>query len=55
MGCGEACPVLPGNQSPAGNSRTPPARKRTTYAPIWDEIRARIETLIADIDAKPEA
>jgi len=52
MGCGDACPFFPGKtyldwqlDDPAGQGLEP-------VRVIRDEIRARVEALIAEIDAK---
>ncbi|UED87565.1 arsenate reductase ArsC [Streptomyces profundus] len=51
MGCGDACPVLPGRRYLDWQLDDPAGRGLEAVRPIRDEIRRRIEALIAEIDA----
>jgi protein-tyrosine-phosphatase len=53
MGCGDACPVFPGTTYLDWELPDPAGRGVEAVRPIRDEIRSRIETLIAEIDARP--
>jgi arsenate reductase (thioredoxin) len=49
MGCGDACPVFPGKRYEDWQLEDPAGQGVEAVRPIRDEIRARIEALIADI------
>ncbi|MFD1832235.1 MULTISPECIES: arsenate reductase ArsC [Streptomyces] len=51
MGCGDTCPVFPGKTYLDWELDDPAGRGVEAVRPIRDEIRRRIEALIADIDA----
>ncbi|MEV6314127.1 arsenate reductase ArsC [Streptomyces sp. NPDC051776] len=51
MGCGDACPVFPGKKYLDWKLEDPAGKGVDSVRPIRDEIRARIEALIAEIDA----
>ncbi|MFF3376003.1 arsenate reductase ArsC [Streptomyces sp. NPDC002680] len=56
MGCGDACPVFPGKKYLDWDLADPAGQGVEAVRPIRDEIRHRIEALIAEIDgAKREA
>ncbi|MET8244516.1 arsenate reductase ArsC [Streptomyces sp. NPDC005202] len=55
MGCGDACPVFPGRKYLDWQLEDPAGKGVEAVRPIRDEIRTRIEKLIAEIDDKPEA
>ncbi|RKN40036.1 arsenate reductase ArsC [Streptomyces hoynatensis] len=55
MGCGDACPVFPGRTYLDWQLDDPAGRGLAAVRPIRDEIRRRIEALIAVIDAGPGA
>jgi arsenate reductase (thioredoxin) len=55
MGCGDACPVFPGKTYLDWALEDPAGKGVEAVRPIRDEIRKRIEALIAEIDAKQEA
>ncbi|MFD7134603.1 arsenate reductase ArsC [Streptomyces sp. NPDC059894] len=55
MGCGDACPVFPGRTYLDWALEDPAGRGVEAVRPIRDEIRSRVETLIAEIDARPGA
>ncbi len=48
MGCGEACPLVPGLQRQDWNLTDPKGQPREKVREIRDEIRARVRQLIAD-------
>ncbi|AXK34424.1 arsenate reductase ArsC [Streptomyces armeniacus] len=53
MGCGDACPVFPGKRYLDWQLADPAGQGVAAVRPIRDEIRTRIEGLIAEI--APEA
>ncbi|MFF4910122.1 arsenate reductase ArsC [Streptomyces sp. NPDC001260] len=55
MGCGDACPVFPGKTYLDWALEDPAGKGVEAVRPIRDEIRKRIEALIAEIDTKQEA
>ena len=55
MGCGDACPIFPGKKYLDWALEDPAGRGVEAVRPIRDEIKALIEGLIAEIDAKREA
>jgi len=55
MGCGDACPIFPGKKYLNGALEDPAGKGVESVRPIRDEIKTRIEALIAVIDAKQEA
>ncbi|MFI2908450.1 arsenate reductase ArsC [Streptomyces sp. PDY-4] len=55
MGCGDACPVFPGKKYLDWALEDPAGKGVDAVRPIRDEIKTRIEALIAEIDAKREA
>ncbi|MEV7080415.1 arsenate reductase ArsC [Streptomyces sp. NPDC093516] len=55
MGCGDACPVFPGKTYLDWALEDPAGKGVEAVRTIRDEIRARIEALVAEIDAKHEA
>ncbi|MGW0816490.1 arsenate reductase ArsC [Streptomyces viridiviolaceus] len=55
MGCGDACPVFPGKTYLDWALEDPAGKGVDAVRPIRDEIKTRIEALIAEIDAKREA
>ncbi|MCQ8835284.1 arsenate reductase ArsC [Streptomyces malaysiensis] len=54
MGCGDACPIFPGKKYLDWALEDPAGKGVESVRPIRDEIRTRIEALIAEIDTKPE-
>ncbi|MER7050928.1 MULTISPECIES: arsenate reductase ArsC [unclassified Streptomyces] len=54
MGCGDACPVFPGKTYLDWALEDPAGRGVEAVRPIRDAIRARVEALVAEIDARPE-
>ncbi|GGR77056.1 heat-shock protein HtpX [Streptomyces humidus] len=55
MGCGDACPVFPGKKYLDWALEDPAGKGVESVRPIRDEIRTRVEALIAEIDARQEA
>ncbi|MEV8549814.1 arsenate reductase ArsC [Streptomyces glaucescens] len=55
MGCGDACPIFPGKRYLDWALEDPAGKGVEAVRPIRDEIRKRIEGLIAEIDAEQEA
>ncbi|MET9134575.1 arsenate reductase ArsC [Streptomyces antibioticus] len=55
MGCGDACPVFPGKKYLDWALEDPAGKGVEAVRRIRDEIRTRIEALIAEIDARQEA
>ncbi|MGY1455775.1 arsenate reductase ArsC [Streptomyces sp. SS8] len=51
MGCGDTCPVFPGKKYLDWQLDDPAGQGVDAVRPIRDEIRARIENLITEIDA----
>ena len=49
MGCGDACPIFPGKRYEDWVLQDPAGQGVDAVRPIRDEIRGRIEALIADI------
>ena|SRR5436190_806415 len=54
MGCGDACPVYPGKRYEDWVLDDPDGLGLDGVRPIRDEIRGRVETLIADMWLAPE-
>ncbi|MFJ8198044.1 arsenate reductase ArsC [Streptomyces sp. NPDC096152] len=51
MGCGDACPLFPGKKYLDWALEDPAGKGVESVRPIRDEIRKRVEALIAEIDA----
>lgn len=49
MGCGDACPIFPGKRYEDWELDDPAGQGIDAVRPIRDEIRARVETLIAEL------
>jgi arsenate reductase len=49
MGCGDACPVFPGKRYEDWKLDDPAGKGVDAVRPIRDEIKARIEALLADL------
>ena len=49
MGCGDACPIFPGKRYEDWELDDPAGQDIDAVRPIRDEIRARVETLIAGL------
>ncbi|WP_329315792.1 arsenate reductase ArsC [Streptomyces sp. NBC_01262] len=53
MGCGDTCPVFPGKRYLDWTLEDPAGQGVEAVRPIRDEIKARIEALIAEIAPAP--
>ena len=49
MGCGDACPIFPGKRYEDWELDDPAGQGIESVRPIRDEIRSRIEALLADL------
>jgi arsenate reductase len=49
MGCGDACPIFPGKRYEDWNLDDPAGQGVAAVRPIRDEIRGRIEQLLAEL------
>jgi len=49
MGCGDACPIFPGKRYEDWKLDDPAGKGVEAVRPIRDEIRTRVETLLADL------
>jgi protein-tyrosine-phosphatase len=52
MGCGDACPVFPGKRYEDWDLPDPAGQPIEAVRPIRDQIRARVETLTAELVAR---
>ena len=52
MGCGDACPFFPGKTYLDWPLNDPAGKGVEEVRPIRDEIKAKVQALIAEIDAK---
>jgi protein-tyrosine-phosphatase len=53
MGCGDTCPFFPGKTYLDWPLDDPAGQGVDAVRPIRDAVRAKVEALIAEIDAKP--
>lgn len=53
MGCGDTCPVFPGKSYRDWVLDDPAGRGVDAVRPIRDEIKAKVEALIAELTAQP--
>ncbi|WP_154792327.1 arsenate reductase ArsC [Occultella kanbiaonis] len=51
MGCGDACPIFPGKRYEDWELEDPAGRSVAAVRPVRDEIRRRIEGLIASLQS----
>ncbi|MEV4545479.1 arsenate reductase ArsC [Micromonospora echinaurantiaca] len=49
MGCGDACPIFPGKRYEDWKLDDPAGKDVEAVRPIRDEIRRRVETLLAEL------
>ena len=49
MGCGDTCPIFPGKRYEDWELEDPAGQGVESVRPIRDEIKTRIEALIADL------
>lgn len=54
MGCGDACPIFPGKKYLNWALEDPAGQGVESVRPIRDQIKTRIEAVIAEIDTAPE-
>ncbi|MFD7506022.1 arsenate reductase ArsC [Streptomyces sp. NPDC059850] len=54
MGCGDACPIFPGKKYLDWALEDPAGKGVESVRPIRDQIKTRIEALIAEINAEQE-
>ncbi|WP_454170581.1 arsenate reductase ArsC [Microbacterium paulum] len=55
MGCGDACPIFPGKRYEDWQIDDPAGQGPETVRRIRDEIRTRVETLIAELTPSEDA
>ena len=53
MGCGDACPLYPGKRYEDWELDDPAGQDVDAVRPIRDEIRTRVETLLASLQVAP--
>jgi arsenate reductase (thioredoxin) len=53
MGCGDACPIFPGKRYEDWELDDPAGQDLESVRSIRDDIRTRVEALIAELDAVP--
>jgi arsenate reductase (thioredoxin) len=53
MGCGDACPSIPGKRYIEWELRDPAGRPVDEVRAIGDEIATRVDGLISELDARP--
>jgi protein-tyrosine-phosphatase len=53
MGCGDACPLYPGTRYEDWELEDPAGQGVDAVRPIRDEIRQRVEVLMASLDVEP--
>jgi arsenate reductase len=51
MGCGDACPIFPGKRYEDWKLEDPAGKGVEAVRPIRDEIRGRVEKLVAELSA----
>ncbi len=54
MGCGDACPVLPGKRYVDWDLDDPAGKGVDAVRPIRDDIEQRVRALMADLDVEPK-
>src|SRR5690242_9192294 len=55
MGCGDACPIFPGKRYEDWELDDPAGQPLEVVRPIRDEIRRRVEALVAELLPTPAA
>jgi arsenate reductase (thioredoxin) len=55
MGCGDACPVYPGKRYEDWELDDPAGQDLEAVRPIRDEIKGRVEALLAELGVSPGA
>ncbi len=49
MGCGDTCPIFPGKRYEDWDLTDPAGRPAEEVRPIRDDIKARVEALLAEL------
>jgi arsenate reductase (thioredoxin) len=55
MGCGDACPVLPGKRYLDWDLPDPSGRSLEEVRALRDEISERVDALVRELDGQPQA
>lgn len=55
MGCGDACPIFPGKRYEDWELEDPAGKDLETVRRVRDDIRGRVEALVAEIAPAPAA
>src|SRR5688572_32393090 len=55
MGCGDACPIFPGKRYEDWELEDPAGKDLVTVRRVRDDIRGRVEALLAEIAPAPAA
>lgn len=55
MGCGDACPIFPGKRYEDWELIDPAGKNIDEVRPIRDDIKRRVETLLAELLSEPTA
>jgi arsenate reductase (thioredoxin) len=55
MGCGDACPIFPGKRYEGWELEDPAGKDLVTVRRVRDDIRGRVEALLAEIAPAPAA
>lgn len=55
MGCGDACPVIPGKRYLDWELEDPAGKTLEEVRPIRDDIESRVRQLLMEMDVGPEA
>jgi protein-tyrosine-phosphatase len=53
MGCGDACPYIPGKRYVDWELEDPAGRPAEEVRAIRDDIRSRIDALVRELEARP--
>jgi protein-tyrosine-phosphatase len=53
MGCGDTCPIFPGKRYEDWDLTDPAGRPIDEVRPIRDEIKRRVQTLLAELLTAP--
>jgi arsenate reductase len=53
MGCGDTCPVFPGKRYEAWELTDPAGQPLEVVRAVRDDVRARVERLLADLSVTP--
>jgi arsenate reductase len=55
MGCGDACPIFPGKRYEDWELEDPAGKDLETVRRVHDDIRGRVEALLAELGPAPAA